>query len=139
VTPLALRVETVAGYSDVVLDANTPVPCDKARTFTTAQDKQTTVVVRVAQGNVERFAENTFLGELELSGIAEAPRGEPRIRVTFEINADGMLQVKARDETTGVETTAKMQLVGATQDPNSLLAMRARVAGKRLVDAGDGP
>jgi molecular chaperone DnaK len=84
------------------------------------------VVVRVAQGKSERFVDNTLLGELELSGIAAAPRGETQIAVTFEIDADGILQVRARDVKTGRETAARIQLVGAQAGPEAIDAMQAR-------------
>jgi molecular chaperone DnaK len=132
VTPLSLSVETVGGYCDVLIDANTPVPCDRVRAFATASHAQTTVRVRVAQGESKRFSENTFLGELELSGIAPASRGEAQIAVTFEIDADGILNVRARDATTGRETAAHIQLVGAQNDPHDLDEMRARQAANPL-------
>ncbi|MGA7123673.1 MAG: Hsp70 family protein [Polyangiaceae bacterium] len=132
VTPLSLSVETVGGYCDVLIEANTPVPCDRTRSFSTAADGQTVVVVRVAQGKSVRFSENTFLGELELSGIAAAPRGQTQIAVTFEIDADGILQVRARDKETGRETTAHMQVVGADVAPGDVEAMHARQAAHPL-------
>jgi molecular chaperone DnaK len=128
VTPLSLSVETVGGFADVLIDANSPVPCDRTRSFTTGSDSQTTVVVRVAQGESKRFADNTLLGELELAGLAAAARGEPQIGVTFEIDVDGILNVRARDGKTGREMTARMQLVGAQNDPAEIEAMRARQA-----------
>jgi molecular chaperone DnaK len=133
VTPLNLGVETAGGFCDVLIEANTPVPCDKTRTFTTASDAQTVVMIRVAQGKSERFAENTLLGELELSGMAPAPRGETQIAVTFEIDADGILQVRARDVKTRQETAARMQLVGGSSD---IEAMRARQAAHPLPPLG---
>ena len=126
VTPLSLGVETAGGYCDILIEANTPVPCDRTRSFSTASDSQTVVVVRVAQGKSERFADNTLLGELELSGITAAPRGETQIGVTFEIDADGILQVRARDVKTGRETAARIQLVGAQAGPDAMDAMQAR-------------
>jgi molecular chaperone DnaK len=126
VTPLSLGVETVGGFCDMLIQANTPVPCDRTRQFATATDGQTTVQVRVAQGESQRFSENTFLGELELSGIPPAARGESPIAVTFEIDADGILNVRARDAATGRETAARIQLVGGQSDPRELEAMRAR-------------
>jgi len=126
VTPLSLSVETVGGFCDVLIEANTPVPCDRTRPFATASDGQTDVRVRVAQGPSKRFVENTYLGELELHGIASAPRGETQIAVTFEIDADGILNVRARDMKTGQETAARMQLVGAQGDPADMAAMQAR-------------
>ena len=126
VTPLSLRVETVGGFSDLLIDANTPVPCDRTRTFATAADRQATVRVRVAQGENQRFDADTFLGELELSGLAPRPRGETQIAVTFEIDADGILNVCAKDVASGQETAARMQLVGAQTDPADVDRMRAR-------------
>jgi molecular chaperone DnaK len=126
VTPLALSVETVGGFADEILEANTPVPCDRTRSFTTATDAQTTVCVRIAQGAGKRFDDNTFLGQLELSGIAPAERGAAEIAVTFEIDADGILNVRAKDSKTGRETRARMNLVGAQTDPADIEAMRAR-------------
>lgn len=126
VTPLSLRVETVGGYSDVLISANSPVPCEKARAFLTAADNQTMVVIRVAQGESPRFAENTYLGELELSGLTPARRGETKILVTFELDADGILNVRAKDKDTGRETKATMRLLGASTDAADMSAMEAR-------------
>jgi molecular chaperone DnaK len=128
VTPLSLGVETVGGFCDTLIDANTPVPCDRTRSFSTASDGQRAVRVRVAQGLSNRFDENTFLGELELSGLAAAPRGETQIAVTFEIDADGILNVRARDVKTGQETVARLQLVGAQTGASDIEAMQARQA-----------
>jgi molecular chaperone DnaK len=128
VTPLSLNVETVGGFCDVLIDANTPVPCDRTRAFATASDGQTTVCVRVAQGESRRFSENTFLGEVELSGVTAAPRGEAPIAVTFEIDADGILNVRARDVKTGRETAARIQLAGTDSNPAEVEAMRERQA-----------
>jgi molecular chaperone DnaK len=132
VTPHSLGVETVGGFCDVLIDANTPVPCDRTRAFTTATAGQTTVQVRVAQGESERFAQNTFLGEVELSGLTAAGRGETQIVVTFEIDADGILNVRAQDSKTGQQTTARIQLVGTQTDPRAIEAMRARQAAHPL-------
>jgi molecular chaperone DnaK len=132
VTPLSLCVETVGGFCDMLIEANTSVPCDRTRSFTTASDGQTSVSVRVAQGPSKRFAENTFLGELELSGIAPAARGMAQIAVTFEIDADGILNVRARDHRTGQETAARIQLVGAQTDPADMQEMHARQAAHPL-------
>jgi molecular chaperone DnaK len=137
VTPLSLGVETVGGFCDILIEANTPVPCDRTRAFSTASSGQTVVEVRVAQGASGKFAENTFLGELQLSGIPAAARGETQIAVTFEIDADGILNVRARDVKTGQETRARMQLVGTQGDPRELEAMRARQAAHPLA-AGEG-
>jgi molecular chaperone DnaK len=112
VTPLSLSVETVGGYRDVIIPRNSPVPCEQARTFVTSQHGQTTVLVRVGQGEAERFEGDTLLGELELSGIRAAPRGEAHVVVTFALDTDGMLEVRAADAETGHTATARLRLVG---------------------------
>jgi molecular chaperone DnaK len=128
VTPLSLGVETVGGYADVLIPANSPVPCEKARTFLTASDNQTVVSIRVAQGESTRFAENTRLGDLELSGLRRAIRGEVKVVVTFELDADGILNVRARDQDTGRETVATMRLLGTSTDAEDMGAMAERQA-----------
>lgn len=112
VTPLSLCVETVSGFRDVVIERNTPVPCEQSRTFVTAQDGQDTVLVRVGQGESERFEETTLLGELELLGLPPAPRGAVRVVVTFALDTNGMLDVRAADEETGRASSARLRLVG---------------------------
>jgi molecular chaperone DnaK len=136
VTPHSLGVETVGGFCDMLIDANTPVPCDRTRSFATATANQTTVHVRIAQGESKRFDENTCLGELELAGIAPAPRGATQIAVTFEIDADGILNVRAKNVVTGQETAARIQLVGAQNDPAAMAAMAARQAAHPLPPLG---
>ncbi len=128
VTPLSLGVETAGGYSDVLIPANSPVPCEKTRTFLTASDGQTAVFIRVAQGESAKFAQNTRLGDLELSGLRRATRGEVKITVTFELDADGILKIRARDQDTARETTATMRLVGGSGDADDLGVMQARQA-----------
>jgi molecular chaperone DnaK len=128
VTPLSLRVETVGGFCDVLIAANTAVPCDRTRVFLTAADGQATVIIRVAQGESNKFPENTFLGELELTGLTPAPRGETQIAVTFEIDADGILNVKAKDVKSGRQTQARLQLLGAQTDPKDVEDMMRRQA-----------
>jgi molecular chaperone DnaK len=128
VTPLSLGVETVGGYADVLIPANSPVPCEKTRTFLTASDHQTVVSIRVAQGESTRFAANTRLGDLELSGLRSARRGEVKVAVTFELDADGILNVRARDQDTGRETTATMRLLGTATDAADIGAMAERQA-----------
>lgn len=128
VTPLSLNVETVGGFCDVLIEQNTPVPCDRTRIFLTASDGQIAVFIRVAQGDSKRFAENTFLGELELSGLTPMRRGELQIAVTFEIDADGILNVRAKDVATAHETHARMHLLGAQTEEHELAAMRERQA-----------
>jgi molecular chaperone DnaK len=122
----------------VLIEANMPIPCDRTRSFGTAKDNQTSVHLRVAQGEGRRFADNTLLGELELSGLRSAPRGAVEIAVTFEIDADGMLKIRARDVRTGNETTARIQLVGAQIDASDLEDMRKRQAAHPLASSEPG-
>jgi molecular chaperone DnaK len=130
VTPLTLSVETVGGYCDPLIARNTPVPCDRTRTFVTATDNQTTVRVRVGQGESSRFGENTLLGELELSALRSAPRGAVEIAVTFALDTNGMLNVSARDLGTGRATEAQLYLVGLPE-PRELDGLAARHAAQR--------
>jgi molecular chaperone DnaK len=133
VTPLSLRVETVGGYCDTLIAANSQVPCDRTRVFSTAADGQTQVFIRVAQGERQMFKENTFLGELELSGLVPLPRGEAQIAVTFEIDADGILAVHAKDGRTGKETRAKMHVFGAQTEEGDLQQMMSRQNQRKVV------
>ncbi len=111
VTPLSLLLETVGGYCDPVIVRNTPVPCEETRNFATASDNQTSVRIRVAQGESNHFAENALLGEVELSGLAPAPRGATSIAVTFVLDTDGLLNVRARDIASGREAHAAVRLI----------------------------
>jgi molecular chaperone DnaK len=115
VTPLALGVEVVGGYTDTLIARNSPVPCERSRAFVTARDDQTMVRVRVSQGQSSRFAENTLLGEVELSGLLAAPRGEVKIEVTFALDESGILSVSARDAKTGAATRAQLKLIGLAE------------------------
>jgi molecular chaperone DnaK (HSP70) len=112
VTPLSLGVEVTGGYVDRLIERNSPIPCEMTRTFATAQDNQAMVRVRVSQGEEERFNRNTLLGEVELTGISQGPRGSVRIDVSFSLDESGMLQVSARDQSTGNAANARLQLVG---------------------------
>jgi molecular chaperone DnaK len=133
VTPISLGVETAGGYCDFLIEANTPVPCDRTRVFRTASDGQRAVMVKVAQGASERFGENTYLGDLHLSGLKPAPRGEVRVAVTFEIDVDGILNVRAKDEGSGRETMARMHMVGTHSEAFEVTAMLARQTRQELV------
>jgi molecular chaperone DnaK len=130
VTPLTLSVETVAGYADPLIARNNPVPCSKTREFVTATDYQTTVRVRVGQGESNRFAENTLLGEVELSGLRSGLRGEVQVSVTFALDTSGMLEVSACDVQTGRVTTAHVHLVGLPE-PQQVAGLAARHAAHR--------
>ena len=108
VTPLSLGVETLGGVFDVVIPRNTTIPTRKSKIYTTAEDNQTAVSIKVYQGERPIARENRLLGEFELTGIPPAPRGIPQIEVTFDIDADGILHVTARDKATGKESQIKI-------------------------------
>jgi molecular chaperone DnaK len=127
VTPRALVVETVGGWCDVVVPRNAKIPCEHSRAFATSGDGQTVVHVRVAQGEEPFFRNNTFLGEVELTGLRAAPRGGVTIQVRFEVDESGTLQVFATDVATGREAHAVLQLVGIA-GAESVAAMRLRHA-----------
>ncbi len=112
VTPLALGVETVGGFVEQLIPRNSPIPCQSTHTFTTARDQQQVVRVRVCQGDANQFAENTILGEVELTGLSPAPRGSVKIDVTFALDESGLLQVAAQDQGTGRAANARLRLVG---------------------------
>ncbi len=101
VTPLSLRIGVAGGLAETVIERNTPVPIEQTRSFTTTQDNQERVQIRVYQGESRRAEENELLGQFDFSGFKRAPRGQVRIDVTFEINADGILNVQAKDQETG--------------------------------------
>jgi molecular chaperone DnaK len=133
VTPISLGVETAGGYCDFLIEANTPVPCDRTRVFRTASDGQSSVVVKVAQGDSEKFQQNTYLGDLHLSGLKPAPRGEVQVAVTFEIDVDGILNVRAKDEGSGRETVARMHMLGTHSEAGDVQRMMARQSRQDLL------
>ena len=108
VTPLSLGVETLGGVFDVVIPRNTTVPTRKTKIYTTAEDNQTSVLIKVYQGERPIASENRLLGQFELTGIPPAPRGVPQIEVTFDIDADGILHVSAKDKATGKEAEIRI-------------------------------
>jgi molecular chaperone DnaK len=126
VTPLGLAIETAGGYAQFLVAANTPVPCDRTMRFATAADNQTSVAVRVAQGDAHRFEGNTLLGEVTLGGLRAASRGLVQIDVTFAIDASGILDVSAKDVETGLATSAQIRLLGTRDDQADLAEMAAR-------------
>jgi len=126
VTPRALVVETVGGFCDTVIPRNAKIPCEHTRVFATGRDMQTQVHVRVAQGEAEHFKDNMCLGELELTGLRPAPRGEVTMSVTFELDADGSLQVRAIDTVSGREARAAMKLVAVAQTEEEIEEMIER-------------
>lgn len=131
VTPRALVVETVGGWCDVVVQRNARIPCERTRAFATSSDMQTVVRVRVAQGEDATFGQNTYLGEVELSGLRAAARGQVTIQVRFEVDESGTLKVFATDVSTGREANVTLQLVGIAGAP-SVSEMAARHAAMRV-------
>ena len=103
VTPLSLGIETLGGVSTKLIDKNTTIPTKKSQVFSTAEDNQPAVSIRVLQGEREMASDNKVLGNFELVGIAPAPRGVPQIEVTFDIDANGIVNVSAKDKGTGKE------------------------------------
>ena len=116
VTPRSLGVRTVGGYVDVIIERNTPIPVEQTRLFTTTRDNQRFVRIQVCQGEEEEFDRNLKLGEVVLSGLRDAARGEVTIAVTFEINTDGLLEVRARDRDTGQQQVATMRVLGGLSE-----------------------
>ena len=128
VTPRALVVETVGGYCDVVLPRNAKIPCERTRRFATSSDGQTSVRVRVGQGERTQFVRNTLLGEIELVGLRPANRGEVTIAVTFELDPGGSLRVRALDVGSGMQAQALLQLIAVADDEPSIASMINRLA-----------
>ena len=116
VTPLSLGIETLGGVFTRMIDRNTTIPTKKAQTFSTAEDNQNAVTIRVFQGEREMAADNKVLGQFDLVGIPPAPRGVPQIEVTFDIDANGIVNVSAKDKGTGKEQQIRIQASGGLSD-----------------------
>ena len=116
VTPLSLGIETEGGVMTVLIERNTTIPKDAEQTFSTAADNQSAVTVRVFQGERPMANDNRFLGEFNLDGIPPAPRGVPQIKVKFDIDVNGILNVSAKDMATGKETSRKIEQTGALSE-----------------------
>lgn len=116
VTPLSLGIETLGGVFTRLIDRNTTIPTKKSQVFSTAEDNQNAVTIRVAQGEREMAADNKNLGQFDLVGIPPAPRGIPQIEVTFDIDANGIVNVSAKDKGTGKEHQIRIQADGGLSD-----------------------
>ncbi len=116
VTPLSLGIETLGGVFTRLIDRNTTIPTKKSQVFSTAEDGQTAVTIRVHQGEREMARDNKLLGQFDLIGIPPAPRGMPQIEVTFDIDANGIVNVSAKDKATGKEQNIRIQASGGLKD-----------------------
>ena len=116
VTPLSLGIETLGGVFTRMIDRNTTIPTKKSQVFSTAEDNQNAVTIRVFQGEREMAADNKVLGQFDLVGIPPAPRGVPQIEVTFDIDANGIVNVSAKDKGTGKEQQIRIQASGGLAD-----------------------
>ena len=116
VVPLSIGIETMGGVMTKLIEANTTIPTRKSETFSTAADNQPAVTVRVLQGERPMAADDKLLGEFNLEGIAPAPRGIPQIEVTFEVDANGILNVSAKDKATGKEQSIRIEASSGLSD-----------------------
>jgi molecular chaperone DnaK len=116
VTPLSLGIETLGGVTTVLIPRNTTIPTKKSETFSTAEDNQTTVEIHVLQGERQMAMDNRTIGKFQLTGIPPAPRGMPQVEVTFDIDANGILHVSAKDKATGKEQKVRIEASSGLSD-----------------------
>ena len=113
VNPSTLAIQTAGGYAERLLDKNSPIPIEKTRIFTTARDNQTRVEIDCCRGESRRFQDNEPLGKLVLDALPAKPRGDLKIEVSFRVDADGILHVRALDVDSGQRQEASLQVIGA--------------------------
>jgi len=129
VTPLTLGIETMGGVMTKLIDANSTIPCKKSEVFSTAADNQTEVTIHVLQGERPMAAQNKSIGQFNLTGIAPARRGVPQIEVTFDIDANGILNVSAKDKATGKEQSIRIEASSglSEEEINRMKAEREKI------------
>jgi molecular chaperone DnaK len=123
VTPRALGIAVAGGFAEPIVERNVPVPVEQTRVFSTSTDNQTKVIIQVCQGESRRFSENVPLGELTLNELRAGMRGEVKIEVTFKVDTNGILRVRARDPETGLATEAAVSVRGTMNESEVELAM----------------
>ncbi|MEW5850562.1 MAG: molecular chaperone DnaK [Myxococcota bacterium] len=138
VTPMTLRLGTVGGYTEAIIDRNTPIPIDRTRTFTTVRDGQDKVNIRIYQGESRLAKECTLLGEFEFAGLRPARRGDVKVEVTFEIDTDGIVRVSAKDQETGQAASTTISLSSGLSEAEIQKSAERNAATKLAEHKGEG-